>query len=66
MPSRDLDNVRGQHIEAHVDAVYPYEEWDAMTDGEREEQTAAINVKFEVATAEADLKWLAVKVMLGL
>lgn len=66
MPSRDLDNVRGQYIEAYIDAVYPYEEWDAMTDEEREEHTAAINVKFEVATAEADLKWLAVKAMLGL
>lgn len=66
MPSDDLDNVRGQYIEAYIDAVYPYEEWDAMSEEEREEVTAAINVKFEVAASEADLKWTAVKAMLDL
>lgn len=66
MPSDDLNNVRGQYIEAYIDAVYPYEEWDAMTDEERKECSREINIRFEMAASEADLKWTAVKVMLDL
>lgn len=66
MPSDDLDNVRGQYIDAYIDAVYPYEEWDAMSDEERKEATSSVNLMFEAAASEADLKWTAVKVMLDL
>lgn len=66
MPSNDLNNVRGQYIEAYIDAAFSYDDWDAMTDEEREEHTAAINVRFDVAAAEADLKWTAVMAMLDL
>ena len=66
MPSDDLDNVRGQYIDAYIDAVYPYEEWDAMSDEERKEATSSVNLMFEVAASEADLKWTAAKVMLDL
>lgn len=66
MPSDDLDNVRGQYIDAYIDAVYPYEEWNAMSEEERNEATASVNVVFEVAASEADLKWTAVKVMLDI
>lgn len=64
MPSRDLDNVRGQFLYAHIDADFTDEERDALSDEEREEYAKNINVRFEVAAAEADLKWTAVKAML--
>lgn len=66
MPSKDLDNVRGQFLEACLDANFTYEEWDALSEEERNEYAATVNIKFGMAAAEADLKWLAVKAMLGL
>lgn len=66
MPSRDLDNVRGQFLYAHIDADFTDEEWDALSEEKREEYAKNINVRFDVAAAEADLKWTAVKVMLDL
>ena len=66
MPSKDLDNVRGQLVEAYVDARFSYEEWDALSKEERDECVATANIKFEVAAAEADMKWTAVKVMLDI
>lgn len=66
MPSRDLDNVRGQFLYAHIDADFTYEEWDALSEEKRNEYAANINVMFEAAAAEADLKWQAVMAMLDL
>lgn len=66
MPSRDLGNVRGQFLYAHIDADFTEEEWDALSEEERDEYVANINVRFEVAASWADLKWMAVEAMLGL
>lgn len=66
LPSKDLDNVRGQFLEAYVDANFTYEEWDALSKEERDECVATAHIKFEVAAAEADLKWQAVMAMLCL
>ena len=66
MPSDDLNNVRGEFLYAHIDADFTDEEWDALSDEKREEYAKNINARFEVAAAEADLKWTAVKVMLDL
>lgn len=66
MPSRDLDNVRGQFLYAHIDADFTDDEWDALSEEKREEYAKNINARFDVAAAEADLKWSAVKVMLDL
>lgn len=66
MPSRDLDNVRGQFLYAHLDADFTDEEWDDLSNEKRDEYAKGINVRFDVAAAEADLKWQSVKVMLGL
>lgn len=66
MPSRDIDNVRGQFLYAHMDADFTGEERDALSEEKREEYTKKINVRFDFAAAEADLKWTAVKVMLDL
>lgn len=66
MPSRDLDNVRGQFLYAHIDADVTDEEWDALPEEGRREYASIINDAFEAVAAEADLKWAAVKVMLDL
>nr|DAF04120.1 MAG TPA: hypothetical protein [Caudoviricetes sp.] len=66
MPSRDIDNVRGLFLYAHIDADFTDEEWDALSEEKREEYDKNINARFDFAAAEADLKWTAVKVMLGL
>lgn len=66
MPSRDLDNVRGQFLHAHFDADFAYEEWSALSGEERERYAKYINAMFDVAADEADYKWMAVKAMLGL
>lgn len=66
MPSRDLDNVRGQFLYAHIDAEFTCEEWDALSKEKREEYAKNINVRFDLAAAEADIKWTGVKFMLGL
>nr|DAH52952.1 MAG TPA: hypothetical protein [Caudoviricetes sp.] len=66
MPSRDLDNVRGQFLYAHIDADFTDEEWDALSDEERDKYNREINIRFEMAASAADLKWASVKVMLDL
>ena len=66
MPSRDLDNVRGQFLDADIDTDFTDEEWDALSEEGRKEYANIINDAFEVVAAEADLKWTAVKVMLDL
>ena len=66
MPSRDLDNVRGQYLCAHIDSDFTDEEWDALSEDERDKYNREINIRFELAASEADLKWTAVKVMLDL
>ena len=66
MPSRDLDNVRAQFMYAHIDADFTEEEWYDLSEEKREEYAKSINVRFDVAAAEADLKWQAVKAMLDL
>ena len=66
MPSRDLDNVRGQFLYAHVDADFTDEEWDALSEEGRKEYANIINAAFGAVAAEADLKWASVKVMLDL
>lgn len=66
MPSRDLDNVRGQFLYAHIDADFTDEEWDALSEEGRKEYADIINAAFGVLADEADLKWAAVKVMLDL
>lgn len=66
MPSRDLDNVRGQFLYAHMDADFNHEEWDAISEEKREKYAKNINFMFDAVVAEADLKWTAVKAMLGL
>lgn len=66
MPSRDLDNVRGQFLHAHLDADFTCEEWKALSEDERELCAKYINAMFDVAAEEADYKWMAVKAMLGL
>lgn len=66
MPSRDLDNVRGQFLHAHIDADFTDEEWDALSKEKRNEYAGKINVMFVAIAAEADLKWMSVKVILDL
>nr|DAU59955.1 MAG TPA: hypothetical protein [Caudoviricetes sp.] len=66
MPSRDLDNVRGRFIDACLDRCYTVDEWNLMSEDEQEECSAYWDRKFDDAAAEADRKWGAVKVMLGL
>lgn len=66
MPSRDLDNVRGQFLYAHIDADFTDEDWDALSEEGRKEYANTINAAFGAVAAEADLKWMAVKVMLDL
>ena len=66
MPSRDLDNVRGQFLYAHLDADFTEEGWDVLSDEARDQYTATVNLMFEAAASEADLKWMAATAMLGL
>lgn len=66
MPSADQDNVRGSFFDARATADFTVDEWDALTDEEREEHTNKVNSRFDKAAAEADRKWEAVKVMLDL
>ena len=66
MPSRDLDNVRGQFLYAHIDADFTVDEWDAISEEKRNEYAKSINVRFDVVAAEADIKWTGVKFMLGI
>ena len=66
MPSRDLDNVRGNFINACLEGCYTVDEWNALTDEERVEYLNKIDRKFDKAAADADRKWEAVKVMLDL
>lgn len=66
MPSRDLDNVRGQFLRAHIDADFTKDEWDALSVEKRDEYAKSINVRFDVAAADADVKWTGVKLMLSL
>lgn len=66
MPSDDLNNVRGQFLHAHIDADFTDEEWDALSEEERDKYNREINVRFETAASEADVKWTAVKIVLDL
>lgn len=66
MPSRDLDNVRGQFMYAHIDADFTDDEWDSLSKEKRNEYAKGINIRFDLAAAEADIKWTGVKLMLGL
>lgn len=66
MPSRDLDNVRGQFLHAHIYADFTKDEWDALSKEKREEYAKNINVRFDLVAAESDIKWTGVKFMLGL
>ena len=66
MPSRDLDNVRGNFINACLEGCYTVDEWDLMNEDEHEKCLDYLNRKFDDAAAEADRKWEAVKVMLDL
>lgn len=66
MPSRDLGNVRGQFLYAHIDSDFTDEEWDALSEEKRDEYAKNIKARFDVAAAEADLKWTSVKVILGI
>lgn len=66
MPSKDLDNVRGQLVDACIDADFTYEEWNALSDEERKGYTVMVNLRFELAAAAADYKWQAVKALLDL
>lgn len=66
MPSKDLDNVRGSIFDARATADFSVDEWNALTDEERDEYTNKVDRLFYKAAAEADLRWEAVKVMLDL
>ena len=66
MPSRDLDNVRGNFFDARATADFTVDEWDALTDEEREEYTNKVDRQFDKAAAEADRKWEAAKTLLDL
>lgn len=66
MPSRDMDNVRGSFIRACREGRYTVDEWSSTSEDEKKESFAYWNRKFDDAAAEADRKWEAAKVMLGL
>lgn len=66
MPSRDEGNARGAFIDACLEGCYTVDEWDLMSEDEQNERFAYWNRKFDDAAAEADRKWEAVKVILGL
>lgn len=66
MPSRDESDVRARFLDVRATADFTVDEWDALTDEEREEYTNKVDRQFDKAAAEADRKWEAVKVMLGL
>lgn len=66
MPSRDLDNVRGQFLHEHINADFTDDERDSLSEEKRNDYVKNINVRFDLAAAEADIKWTGVKFMLGL
>lgn len=66
MPSTDMDNVRGDFIEACLEGCFTVDEWNSMSEDEQTGCFACWNRKFDDAAAEADRKWEAVKVMLDL
>ena len=66
MPSRDLDNVRGNFINACREERYTVDEWNLLLEEEQKGSLGYWNRKFDGAAAEADRKWEAVKVMLDL
>lgn len=66
MPSRDLDNVRGRFIDACLEGCHTVDEWNLMSEDERDECFTYYASKFDEAATKADRKWEAVKVMLDL
>lgn len=67
IPSRDIVNVRGEFIGARLEEHYTVDEWEAMSDAEREKFLVKWNRIFDRFVAEeADRKWEAVKVILDI
>lgn len=66
MPSRDTGSVRGGFIKACREERYTADEWDLLNEDEKQGFFVYCSRKFADAAAEADRKWEAVKVMLGL
>lgn len=53
-------------FDARATADYTDEEWDALTDEERDEYESKVASQFNEVAAEADRKWEAAKVLFGL
>lgn len=66
LPSRDESDVHVRFIDACIEGCYTVDEWSLMSEDEQKECFAYWDRKFEGAAAEADRKWEAVKVILGL
>lgn len=66
MPSMDMGNVRGAFISACREECYTVDEWKQLSEGEKDEFFANLNSEFDDVAIEADRRWEAAKVMLGL
>lgn len=66
MPSRDIDYVQGQVINAFLEARFTVEEWNALSKEEQMLENAEACYAFKQAARLADRKWEAAMTLLGI
>lgn len=66
MPSRDRGYVQGWYADKMICETYEDAEYEALSDEAKRAVFFGIGAKFEAVKAQADAKWSAAKILLGI